>query len=342
MSEELIKNENTGKPNYCCIAVTESCFMQCKMCYKGREGMNQPDPLEADTMDWKGFLSSLRKFVDRRFLVNFAGGEALSRKDTLELIKYASNLEFTTLLVSNGYLINEEMAKKIGDCGLEIIVLSLDSIDEQIHDSLRGVKGAFRKVLNAIEYLNKYALGTRIDICAIVAENNLDGLCDLARWVQRNLASSHIFFQAVTQPFSTPIEENWFASDKYSFLWPKDLKKMRSVIDELMEFKKAGFRMHNTIYQFKMFKAYFENPERFIKKIGCHLDTQAINVNPLGEVHICFHMGAIGSIKAEGFDMSRIWRSPQAAAVRSKIKNCKRNCQCLVNCNFDESQAYEL
>lgn len=333
----MTAQENAGKPSYCCIALTESCFMQCKMCYKGRRGQNRRDPGEPQTGDWKRFILSLRKFV-KGLCINFAGGEALLREDCLELIKYAADLEFRTLLASNGYLINEKMAKMISASGLETVVLSLDSTNQEKYDFLRGVKGAFKRVMDAIHYLNKYSKSTRIDFCSIISEQNLDDLVELARWVNSNMASSNIFFQAITQPFSTPIEDNWHQKDEYSFLWPKDKNKVNRVLDELIELKEAGFRMHNTAYQLRFFKSYFDNPAGFIKKNDCHLDTQALNVTSLGEIRLCFYMDPIGSIKQEQFDMEHIWHCAQAAAVREGIRKCKRNCQSIINCTVDKSE----
>lgn len=335
MHADALNKEVACKPTYCCIAVTEACFMKCKMCYKGKDGILR-DPKEADINYWKRFISSLREFVDGRLCINFSGGEALIRQDVLELIKYSVDLDFHTLLCTNGYLIDKEMALKIAESGLNEINISLDSINEATHDHIRGIPGSYARVMQAIEYLNKYCNKAKIGICCVINGINLGSITQLAQWIEENKKISVMFFQAITQPFNTQIEDNWQEKNEYNPLWPKDIALVKGVLDELIRYKKMGYKMNNSISQFKAFKSYFESPGDFIKKVRCRLDEKAVNVTPLGEVHICFYMDPIGNIKQPGFDIKQIWLSDHAKEVRERIKNCKRNCQSVINCNFDE------
>ncbi|MCG2712656.1 MAG: SPASM domain-containing protein, partial [Candidatus Omnitrophica bacterium] len=85
-------------------------------------------------------------------------------------------------------------------------------------------------------------------------------------------------------------------------------------------------------------KHYFKNPKNFLKKGPCHISVEALNITPTGQVHICFYKPAIGNIKS--FNIRDIWFSEKAKSVREMIKKCTRNCQSLVNCNFEESETY--
>ena len=323
-------------PTYCCIALLESCFFRCRMCYKWKIDINLRDPQEPTLGEWKDFISSLRKVVKGKFQINFAGGEPLARKATVELIKYASDQGFDTMLATNAYLIDEEIAKKIGDAGLTLVNISLDSLKEERHDYIRGVRGAYRKAMQAIDLLNKYTANVRIGICTVILNENLD---ELVRWVQINEKLDGMGFQAITQPFSTPEDPFWYRDEEYSHLWPKDISKVDRVIDELIAMKQNGFnKLGNPLSQFYVYKAYFRNPNNFIKKQKCHIDTQAINITPTGEIRICFYMEPIGNIKSD--DIGDVWFSQKAKTLREKIADCKRNCQSMVNCNFDESQVY--
>jgi len=48
-------------------------------------------------------------------------------------------------MATNAFLIDREMAKKVSDSGLGTIVISLNSLDEQAHDDLKGIKGSYLK-----------------------------------------------------------------------------------------------------------------------------------------------------------------------------------------------------
>ena len=309
------------------------------MCYKWKSDIDSRDLQEPTLEEWKVFISSLRKMIKGKFQINFAGGEPLARKETLELIRYASSQGFDTLLATNAYLIGEEIAKKIGDAGLTVANISLDSLKEERHDYIRGVKGAYRKVMHAIDLLNKYATNVKIGICTVILNENLEELNEIVRWVQTNEKLGGMGFQALTQPFSTPEDSYWYKNPEYSHLWPQDIMLVDKAMDELIELKKAGLnKLGNPLSQFYVYKAYFRNPNNFIKKQKCHIDMQAINVTPTGDIRICFYMDSIGDIKFDG--INEVWFSEKARHTREKIGGCKRNCQSMVNCNFDESQIY--
>jgi MoaA/NifB/PqqE/SkfB family radical SAM enzyme len=171
----------------------------------------------------------------------------------------------------------------------------------------------------------------------------LEKIIELVQWAADNRKIEGIGFQAVTQPFSTPEDSDWYKNPEFEFLWPKDMDLVTEVMEGLMHIKnenryKDNFQIFNPVNQFKVFIEYFRNPQKFIKQDTCHLDERAINITPTGEVHICFYKPPIGNIKTA--DIRDIWFSREAGVVRSEIKSCRRNCQALVNCNFDEEESY--
>lgn len=327
------------KPTYCCIAITERCFLHCRMCYKWKDDINSRDPNEPTIDQWKRFIDSLGRMVDRPFQLNFAGGEALIHENTLPLIRYASDKGLTTLLASNAWLIDEVMAEKIKAARLGAISISLDGIKEETHDYIRGAKGSYKKALMAIELLKKVYPDIKVHICTLISAVNMYELKELVLWASDNSMVDGIAFQAVTQPFNTPIEDNWHLNPEYSYLWPKDSGEMDAILQSIIDIKKdsAHNKINNQASQFLAFKAYFKNPNSFLKKgVTCHLDETAINVTPAGDIFFCFYMDPIGNIKID--DISELWYSDKNESSRRHIKNCKRNCQAVVNCNYEEEE----
>ncbi|MFH1460395.1 MAG: radical SAM protein [Candidatus Omnitrophota bacterium] len=339
------KNKLDSIPKYCCIALLESCFMHCRMCYKWEKDVNQREPDEPSLEQWKEFITDFAQmYTQKKPQINFAGGEPLAREETLSLIEFAVNLGFDTLLATNGYLINEQLAKKIGSIGLKNISISLDGINKSTHDFLRGVNDGYERVMQAINLLHAFAPKVEIDIATAISAVNLNEIADIVKWVNRDERINGIGFQAITQPFSTLTEDKWYENPKYSFLWPKDTDMVNKVIDELIELKFADKerlapKIKNPSKQFQMYKNYFQNPESFIKKEKCHLSQEALNITPAGEVHICFYKPSIGNIKSAS--IKTLWFSDTADRVREDIKKCRKNCQALVNCNFDADINYD-
>ncbi|MBU2221532.1 MAG: radical SAM protein, partial [Candidatus Omnitrophica bacterium] len=141
---------NIKKPHSCSIVLLTKCLFKCKMCemWKSNEEINA-----VSTDEWKSFISSLENVLDGPRELVFSGGEPLLRKDIFELINFGSKRGFKTLMPSNGYLIDENVAKQIAESGLTEIFISLDSINPQTHDFLRGMPGAYERVMRAFDNL---------------------------------------------------------------------------------------------------------------------------------------------------------------------------------------------
>lgn len=70
--------------------------------------------------------------------VHFCGGEPFLRKDILDIIHFAKSKGFICDTVSNGYLIDNELARNIVLSGLDILDISIDSADRTLNDRIRG------------------------------------------------------------------------------------------------------------------------------------------------------------------------------------------------------------
>jgi MoaA/NifB/PqqE/SkfB family radical SAM enzyme len=301
-------------------------MFKCKMCnyWKTKEGSE-----EISTQQLFRFISSLRSFILTPFEMNISGGEPLLKKGMLDFVRFIAEQDFRFSLVTNGFLINEALARSIADSGLNFLAISLDSLDENTHDFLRGVKGAHRKVIEALRFFDTYRGRLKnITLQTIIMGPNLNDIPDLVRWAKDKQVSHS--FMAVTRPTITPIDSEWHKKDEFSFLWPKEISSAIHTLDELIELKKSGYRIDNPIGQLERFKLYFSDPEKFVKDTPCSLGEGMIHINPKGDVYLCCEMDPIGNIK-EG-DIEKIWTSQEAEIIREKIRRCQRNCAGMVNC----------
>lgn len=319
------------KPKYCDLIIIENCMLRCKMCHIWKHAENT----DAVTVDeWKRFIITLREFMgESKLRIQFVGGEPLLKKGIIDLIRFSADNGFSTVMTSNGFLIDKAMGEKLCDSGLDSISLSLDSHREEVHDYLRGAKGTYRNLMRAIDYLDRCRQGLDISIVTIIMEDNLDDLVKLATIVNKDSRLSNISFLSLAQPFFTPRENKWYENSQYSFLWPKDIKKVHSVIDKLIDLKNAGYKISNSISQFKVFKVYFENPGIFIKKVECNLGYNSISVKYTGEIFLCFSMEPVGNIW-DG-NIKEFWFDSKTELVRKKMRNCKENCKLMINCFFE-------
>ena len=323
------------KPGFCCFGVTDACMLRCKMCEKWKGDLvadtstNRPPTLE----EWKRCAASLRRMVDEHFIIDIGGGEALMMEGVLDLVRYSVDLGFDTSIASNGWPINEDMAGKIANSGLKMISISLDSHRKEVHDYLRGVRGVYDRVINAIDYLHKYcSKDFSINICCAIYEINQGDIMELIKWASSNdKITGSINFMACMQPNNTPPEEEWYLN-KYSFLWPRDPDRTIDIIENIINLKKNKWKIGNPISQLRAFQAYYQDPKKFVKKKQCNLD-RAVHVSGVGDMFLCYQWECLGNIKTD--NLKDRWYSDDAFKVREKIAECKNNCHFLLNC-FDE------
>jgi MoaA/NifB/PqqE/SkfB family radical SAM enzyme len=330
MSEGI---QQQRKPSFCDLIITESCMLQCKMCnmWQSKNGSTSP-PID----NWKRFIDSFADFVENKAQVQFVGGEPLIKPGLLDFVKYTAQKGLSTTMTTNGYLIDRNVAKDIVGSGLNTLVFSLDSIKKETHDFLRGVKGSYDKVMQAIALLDKLRNDSlRIYLVTTIMQQNLEDLLVLAEWVNKNSAVDSISFQAVMQPFFTPSDNTWYQKEEFLSLWPKQMDRVDYVLNSLAVLKNNGYKINNPAAQFEVFKAYFKHPERFVKVSRCNLGYNSVSVNTSGKIFLCLSLDPIGDIR-EQKSMQEIWCSPEAQRVRESIKNCQNNCKSMINCFFEE------
>ncbi len=325
------------KPGFCCLGITNKCMLKCRMCRKWHDNIEEEYPT---IEQYKKFISNLREIAGENFVINFGGGETLLFEGLFDLIKFSTAKGFLTNIISNGWLIDEEMAKRIADSGLGGINLSLDSLNENTHDYLRGVKGVYLRVMNAIDHLNKYCKKTKVGVCCVIYDWNLDELVPLIDWVISNEMLSSILFMVPMQPNSTGVDKQWWKG-KYNFLWPKDAGKACSFVDKVLKLKATyTYKIGNTVSQLEAFKLYLRSPDKFVKKTKCNLD-RAVHVSADGYIFLCFRWPELGNVKNND-DIRKLWFSDRASLVRENIVGCRDNCHFLLNCFFEGDYPFGL
>jgi len=320
-------------PTFCCFSICDNCVLHCQMCFKWKDDIFIKQDQKALTLeDWKSCALSLREFTPGDFLINFGGGEVLMVPWIFELIYFCHKLKFRTNIATNGFLIDEDMSIKMHKAGLDYILISLDSLNESTHDTLRGKPGVYKNVIRAIDLVNQNAKNVKIGICSILMEPTLDGIIELAEWAQKNEKIELIYFMALMQPNNTHPEQNWYLGD-FNRLWPKDFKKVEQVVDQLIHLKKKGYKIGDTIAQLEAFKSYFLNPGTYVKKSSCNIN-RAVHISSIGDVFMCYNLEKLGNLREKS--LNNLWESDLASGIRLKIKDCKQNCHFLLNCNFED------
>lgn len=142
--------------------ITEKCNLHCLHCYRDDEIFEDPDISDLfRVLDrFMGFLEE-GKAGNRKMKahINIAGGEPLFRDDFYEFVSILSSMSrlFSFGILSNGTMIDRDMAGFLARSNVSFVQVSLDGMEET-HDQLRGV-GNFKAVSQALK--NLYGAGVR-------------------------------------------------------------------------------------------------------------------------------------------------------------------------------------
>ncbi len=138
------------KPYLVSWNITKRCNLRCAHCYLDSSELSSDTSDELTHKDCLRLIDQIAEISPESLLV-LTGGEPLLRSDIFDLIGYASQKGMMAVLGTNAILIDDETAKKLKDCGLSGLGVSLNSKDPRIHDSFCSVEGAWKDTIAGIE-----------------------------------------------------------------------------------------------------------------------------------------------------------------------------------------------
>ncbi|MGE5445917.1 MAG: TIGR04053 family radical SAM/SPASM domain-containing protein [Ignavibacteriales bacterium] len=158
--------------------VTQGCDLACRHCRA--EAINRRDPRELSTQEGFKLIEEVRSMGTPVMVLS--GGDPIKREDIFDLIRYGADLglRMATIPAATQKL-TLELVKKLKKAGLAQMALSLDGPNARIHDSFRGVPGAFDLTLRGAEYA--HSVGLPLQINTTFSKYNFDAFDDIAQLV---------------------------------------------------------------------------------------------------------------------------------------------------------------
>jgi MoaA/NifB/PqqE/SkfB family radical SAM enzyme len=148
--------------NFVMVSLTSRCQCSCRHC--GVSHQKKHGEFELDKTGVYGIIDEIHNLG--AYSVYFFGGEPLLVPELFSYIAYAKRKKLRTRLDTNGLLLDEDMVVRLKKAGLDEIGISVDSLDSEIHDTNRGIKGALQKALNGISCCNARKLKCYISTVA--------------------------------------------------------------------------------------------------------------------------------------------------------------------------------
>ena len=166
--------------------ITNTCNYHCIYCIFNSEAKKYEDELTTDEVK-----RTIKELKNNNFTyIKFTGGEPFTRKDMIEILRYASRLGFDMDISTNASLITEDIAKELKNINFQMVHVSLDGNDKYTHEYVRG-ENTFERTLRGIRYLTNNYVYTRIG--TVIYKENEDKLEEIVKLAIELKANEIIF-----------------------------------------------------------------------------------------------------------------------------------------------------
>ncbi len=288
---------------HCNLQVTYRCNFHCQICDFWKEPHDPSDELTVEQ------IQRIGKNLNRlgTLVISLGGGEPLIRQDLYQVIAVLNKTNHFPILITNGWFVNETIAKDILRAGLQEISVSVDYADPAKHDAQRGRVGAWDRAIKALELLNRYRPDRRhrVHMITVLMDDNLEEIEPLLQ-LCRDLGVTYFI--------------NLYSSGRGT-------KPCRApdgnVSDKLLELK--------TRYpEFISLTSYVGQFDQAIAEGGignCHAGTLTFNIGSRGEVSRCIDTidEPVGNILTD--EITDLRDRLQTAQEKGSCAHCWTSCR---------------
>lgn len=313
------------------VAVTYHCNSKCVMC-----NIWKIDYSDGVLRSREVTLEEYRRvFSDRTHFgglkeVGITGGEPFLRRDLDQVVRLFLELFPGLSLGISSNSFKSDLAVAVVGRMLEGhdlkahgqrfgVSLSIDGVGE-VHDRIRGVPGAYGKVLETLRGLKENFPDIGLNISFTLIESNWEQVWPLFE-VSRELGVGFSFRFAQTSG-------SYYQNDEMQFAWPDEiLDQVQAQIDRI---RAEGGALDGYFYGHMV--DYQRDPRELNR---CYSGRNSFYLDPFGEVYPCILLTKpYGNIKQRPF--GEIWKGPEARATRNWI--WEQHCHCWTQCEFETTR----
>ena len=306
--------------------VNQRCNYKCRYCHFWRI-KQYADEISID--EWQQALMSLKEFIGR-YVIQFAGGEPFIKKGFVDLLAFCRANGIDWGVTTNGSALGATIvAKVVAACPTNFDV-SVDSPDAAVNDLVRGAPGSLDAIGAGIARLraerDRVGRYFPIRLTPTVSRSTFRSLPRLLAWAAAHGADTVDFHPVHAMPFWTAQmrAELWIGLD--------DIDAFRTVVDELVEMKRAGAPIETAEERLRSFPDQFLGlPVRAGIAGPCRTGMRDYIIESTGDVRVCWDYPSIGNVRAAS--AREIWRAATAKAMRAQTVACpKLGKECANSC----------
>ncbi|MFC1540268.1 radical SAM protein [Gemmatimonadota bacterium] len=153
--------------------VTKQCNLRCRYCYP---------PGEEPEVGLEEALLLLQKIRPHNPALNITGGEPLLYEPIREVINAAGELRFYPVILSTNGLLIDRIIDQLHL--VNHVIISLDSLSEEVNEQIRGVTGSTTTVLDNIERCRALSRekGFRFSLHSVISPESIDSIEEIVEF----------------------------------------------------------------------------------------------------------------------------------------------------------------
>lgn len=299
---------------YWCI--TSFCNLKCKYC-NSPTGQIKKNSCEVD-------ICSVKKIIETQ-ISNFSeivltGGEPLLHTQFFDICRMIKKYDCQIRIVTNGTLLNKTIIKKLSSLKVNSMVVSLDSLDQNINKATRGYSP--NKLLENLSYLST-GTDIKVILLSVITKKNIGSISNLTKY-----CTEHGFRHDIV-----PVDLSLVKSQKIK----QDLSLSGCSQEEFLKLKNA---LDEWAHKDSSRLSYIDNFLSTIKEEGiqkgqyCPMGTTRFILNVDGVLYPCFNKWdmPLGSLYQEGFNQlvnTEAYKKEQRIFQKSECY--KARCICYLN-----------
>jgi MoaA/NifB/PqqE/SkfB family radical SAM enzyme len=320
-------------PRFLFVHVNKRCNLKCQHC----DFWQLDDDDKPNYLSWPRKRDVIREFAElnpRGSVVTCGGESMLDLEDYFAIPVECRELGLKSLSVVNGTRIRDAaLADRMIEQGPHEISVSLNSHRPELHDETRGVKGSFKKAVEAIRLLldarrRHNGSSTRIYVMGLIFDQNYRDLDAFYDFVLNEVGADKLKLNFLQPSFghNTP-DDDFFA--RHCRLDPDELLG-------LIEHCDGKYRLNLNPRWKQQVRMYFRSllasgETRRGWQAGtvtaehiCNTYERNIMVDHYGVARLCFSP-AFPGVKLQAYgDLRRFWQG--ADFIRDRMRQCNRYC----------------
>jgi radical SAM protein with 4Fe4S-binding SPASM domain len=271
---------------------------------------------ELSTEECLGLIDEMKALGTEMLILT--GGEPLLRRDIYDIAKYASDHGIWVVMGTNGVLVTDKVVKKMLECGVRGVGISIDSLDPDKHNSFRGGPNSWEYSVRALEICKEQGLDVLVQ--STVMENNYDEIPRLIDFAQEKGAwSFNLYFLVRTG-----------RGHEMNDLSPEKTEAMLADLVEVQDRYRPMLVRSKCAPHFK--RIAYEKGVGGLESGGCMAGTQYGRITPDGDVTPCPYMTIVaGNVREKG--LTGIWKTSPVLEELRYLDRLKGRCGI---CEFKE------